>query len=353
MVTCPRCGAENKAGRRACWNCWTPLAADDTPAPPLDPPTMTDALPPAEPPSPSLFVDAVLPADMPEMATGEEIVPQDQPTDVTADDQPAAVPPTEDDPGIVPPAEPAIAAEPPVEEPEPPGEDVVDDLPAPMETDVPPAEVIEEMPPVTDAPPALPVAEEERIPDDVAVEEDEPLPAHEFTFVAEPVVRASRRGEWWLLGITIALAALIVSVVLVWYFSFRAQPRAETPTEVAQAYLNALTSGNTVEQAQFATADSKSRRLPGGWLMVNTAARTGDAAARGDTAGVPMMMTVIVILPGSDPAVPPVPVTVTCAVTLPLTRESAAWRVDQTAFFRNLRDALATEMPGTALPVWE
>jgi len=87
--------------------------------------------------------------------------------------------------------------------------------------------------------------------------------------------------------------------------------------------------------------------------MAVDAALTGDAATQGDAATAPLTLTLIITLPGADPAVPPMPVTATCALTLPLVRESAAWRVDQTIFFRQLRDALAAQLPGTALPAWD
>jgi len=307
------------------------VAADETPAPPPGlsaAPPVTDTPPPSEPPPPAPVEDAsrpteeaLLPLTVPDRAAEDALAAPDQSADAFADDaQHATAPPAEaENRAVSPPAEEAAGAG------EAPVEEVADDLPAPPDTDAPPAEAMEEAPPS----------------------------AHDFTFVAAPAARASRRGEWWLLGITVTLAALIVSVILIWYFSFRPGPRADTPTAVAQAYLNALTSGNTVEQAQFATADSKSRRLPGSWLTVNTAALTGDAATQGDAATAPLTLTLIITLPGADPAVPPMPVTATCALTLPLVRESAAWRVDQTIFFRQLRDALAAQLPGTALPAWD
>lgn len=373
MPTCPHCGADNKPGRRACWNCWTPLTGAEQlvlPAPDPAPPTVAaDPIPPSE-----ILPERAETADVPpavDEESAEEIAlveEADTPAVAPPPDEPASPSPTEDDADFDIP--PPIAEEHAVEELTPPEDDEPVEAPIPPEPLDMPAEatpIADEEPdtpqPETPADPApaetLPGEEQEPGPPrdedghHHAPTEDEPLIPHTFTYVGGATAGAGRRGITWLLVVTFLLGALLLGAMVYWYVTARPAPRAESAGEVGRAYLTALMVGDLITQPQLATRDSSDLRLPS-WMTIVSARPDGRAAVDGDTATLPCVC-VFTLAPRDDPA----PVALTSALALPyplelpLTREGGQWRVDQQAFFTAIRDALQTKNPAVTFPAWE
>lgn len=351
MTICPRCGAENKEGRRACWNCWTLLTEDDappaaTPLPEVEPLPVPEPLPEPEPdplptPEPEPLPE-VVPEPLPEVVS--EPLPEAEPEPLPVPEpeplpEPKPAPVTEiafDDTPSAPVDDPVIeSAAHPLDELEFAPE--ADDLPVPDE------------PAIEDAIPGPPVEEDGAH----AHAPDAALPlANDFTFVAESVTRNSRRGERLLLGLAIGLSLLIIGAVAAWYFSFHAKPHAGAPADAAQAYLSALTAGDISSQSQLATSDSRGQHLPT-WVTLSSAGLIGATTVNGDAAAAPLQVTLILTPAGAAPGEPVIPLTLTVTTSLPLARDGETWRVDQTVFFADLHAIVTARGNAVKLPAWE
>jgi len=168
--------------------------------------------------------------------------------------------------------------------------------------------------------------------------------------VAGPVVRTEARGSLWLIGVTVALLLLLLSAILFWYFSFQASHTVETPEQVGQRYMATLVSGNTTQQQTYATERSIGRLMPA-WFVVVKGDVTGKAEIHGDSAKVPVTVTLNLAIHGEA-----VSTALAGAVSRPLSlplemhHERRGWQVDQTQLWTQIQQRMIAENPGLTLP---